>query len=92
LAVQQAMAFGLPVMVAEADGTQADLVREKNGWLLPAGNEAALTGRLVEALSDPAKLRQMGRESYRIVAEEINLEHMVEVFAQAVESVKATKL
>jgi glycosyltransferase involved in cell wall biosynthesis len=88
LAVQQAMAAGLPVMVAEADGTQADLVREKNGWLLPAGDEQALTERLAEALSDPAKLRRMGRESYRIVDEEINLEHMVEVFALAVESIK----
>ena len=84
LAVQQAMAAGLPVLVAEADGTQTDLVRPGNGWLLPPGDEAALTQSLAQALSDPARLRQMGRESFRIVSEEINLEKMVDVFAQAV--------
>lgn len=83
LAVQQAMAVGLPVLVAEADGTQADLVRPQNGWLLPPGDDAALTGALTEALSDPARLRQMGRESFRIVSEEVNLDIMVDVFTQA---------
>lgn len=87
LAVQQAMAAGLPVLVAEADGTQNDLVRPENGWLLPPGDEAALTQSLAQALSDPRRLRQMGRESFRIVSEEINLEQMVDVFARVVECV-----
>ncbi len=34
LALQQAMAYGLPVIAGVADGTQADLVRQSNGWLL----------------------------------------------------------
>jgi glycosyltransferase involved in cell wall biosynthesis len=87
LAVQQAMRYGLPVIVAEADGTQADLVRPENGWMLPPNDDAALQSALIEALSDPARLRQMGQASYRIVAEEVNLERMVQVFAQAVDSV-----
>jgi glycosyltransferase involved in cell wall biosynthesis len=81
LAVQQAMSHGLPVMVAEADGTQADLVRDSNGWLLPPNDPETLIRLLQQALSDPGRLRQMGAESYRIVAEEVNLERMVEVFA-----------
>jgi glycosyltransferase involved in cell wall biosynthesis len=88
LAVQQAMSRGLPVIVAEADGTQADLVRPANGWVLPPNDNAALVGALAEALSDPLRLRRMGAESYRIVAEEVNLEKMVEVFAGVVEEVK----
>ncbi|MBG0770109.1 MAG: glycosyltransferase family 4 protein, partial [Anaerolineaceae bacterium] len=83
LAIQQAMSFGLPVIAAEADGTQADLVRPANGWQVPAGDLAALSQALNEALSDPSRLRQMGAESYRIVAEEINLDKMVSVFVQA---------
>ena len=85
LAVQQAMSFALPVIVAEADGTQGTLVRPENGWLLPPGDEEALAESLNDALSDPARLRRMGRESYRIVYEEANIERMVEVFAQVVE-------
>jgi glycosyltransferase involved in cell wall biosynthesis len=87
LAVQQAMSYALPVMAAEADGTQADLVRPENGWQLPPGSLDALTAALQEAFQDVARLRRMGEASYRIVAEEINLENMVNVFEHAVRSV-----
>lgn len=88
LAVQEAMSYGLPVIVAQGDGTQADLVRPGNGWQIPAEDDFALLFALQEALQDVRRLRQMGAESYRIVAEEINLEKMVEVFLTAVQSVK----
>ncbi len=84
LAIQQAMAHALPVIVAAGDGTQADLVRPANGWHVPSGDLTALTATLAEALSDPARLRRMGAESFRIVSEEINLETMVAAFVRAV--------
>jgi len=87
LAVQEAMAHGLPVIVAEGDGTQDDLVRPKNGWLVPPGDLPALTTALQEALGDVILLRQMGAESYRLVDEEINLERMAAVFVAALRSV-----
>jgi glycosyltransferase involved in cell wall biosynthesis len=83
LAVQQAMSFGLPVIVAQGDGTQDDLVRPENGWRIPADDLAALSSALHSALSDPVRLRQMGAVSYRIVAEEVNLEQMVSAFIHA---------
>ncbi len=87
LALQQAMAHALPVLAAEADGTQADLVRPANGWQLVPGSLDDLVHALQQALSDAARLRRMGLESYRIVAEEINLEKMVSVFERAVQAV-----
>jgi glycosyltransferase involved in cell wall biosynthesis len=92
LAVQQAMAHGLPVVVAEGDGTQDDLVQPGNGWRIPPGDMESLAAALRQALSDPARLRRMGRESYRIVAEEANLERMVGVFIQAINMVTDTML
>ncbi len=83
LAVQQAMSFGLPVIVAEADGTQADLVRPDNGWQVPPDDVTTLANALEEALSNLTRLRQMGEKSYQIVKEEINLEQMVAVFVDA---------
>jgi glycosyltransferase involved in cell wall biosynthesis len=83
LAVQQAMSHGLPVIVAQGDGTQDDLARPQNGWLVPPDDLDALASALGEALSDAARLRQMGAESYRITVEEINLEAMVGAFVQA---------
>lgn len=83
LAIQQAMSYGLPVIAAEADGTQADLVRPENGWQIPPNNLPALQAALAKALADITNLRKMGAESYRIVSEEINLEKMVATFVEA---------
>jgi glycosyltransferase involved in cell wall biosynthesis len=87
LAVQQAMTYGLPVIVAKGDGTQDDLVRPENGWQVPPGDQTAFTAALCQALSDVRRLRRMGQESYRIVTEEINLEEMVDSFISALNQV-----
>jgi glycosyltransferase involved in cell wall biosynthesis len=87
LAVQEAMSYGLPVIVARGDGTQDDLVRPGNGWQIPNEDYPALLSALQDALSGPARLRRMGKESCRIVAEEINIEKMVGVFMEVVNSV-----
>jgi glycosyltransferase involved in cell wall biosynthesis len=83
LAVQEAMSYGLPVIVAQGDGTQDDLVRPGNGWQIPPGDFEALLNTMKEALSDAARLRRMGEESRRIVKEEINIQTMVNVFVKA---------
>jgi glycosyltransferase involved in cell wall biosynthesis len=90
LAVQQAMAHSLPVIVGEADGTQGQLVRPENGWLLEGMLVETLAATLQTALQDTARLRRMGLESYRIVAEEVNLERMVDGFVDAVNTVVQT--
>jgi glycosyltransferase involved in cell wall biosynthesis len=87
LAVQEAMSYGLPVIVAKGDGTQDDLVRESNGWQIQPENYAALLSAMKNALSNPARLREMGKESYRIVSEEINIQKMAEKFVTALNSV-----
>ena len=83
LAVQEAMSYGLPVIVAQGDGTQDDLVRKENGWQIPPDDFDTLVSTMKDALSDVARLRKMGEESYRIVKEEINIEKMAAVFVQA---------
>ena len=86
LAVQEAMSYGLPVIVAKGDGTQDDLVREKNGWQIPPEDYDALLATMKNALSDIARLREMGKESFRIVSEEINIQKMADVFVKALNS------
>lgn len=92
LAVQQAMAHGLAVIVAQGDGTQDDLVRAENGWQIPPDDPLALSQTLQLALSDLPRLRRMGQDSYRIVAQEINLETMAQAFVEAVQKVRAMPL
>jgi len=83
LAVHEAMSHGLPVIVAKGDGTQDDLVRNGNGWQIQPDDFGALVAAMKTALSDMARLRVMGAESFRIVSEEINIQKMAEVFVQA---------
>ncbi|MCX8063082.1 MAG: glycosyltransferase family 4 protein [Anaerolineales bacterium] len=87
LAAQQAMAHGLPLIVAHGDGTQEDLVRPENGWLLPPDDLTALQAALHEALSDAARLRCMGKASFRLAVEEVNIEAMTGVFERAIYTV-----
>jgi len=92
LAVQEAMAYGLPVIVARGDGTQDDLVRSGNGWQMPPDDYGALVEALRLALSDVKRLRKMGKESHRIASEEINLEKMVGVFVEVLNGLKKSHL
>jgi glycosyltransferase involved in cell wall biosynthesis len=87
LAVQQALGHGLPVIAAEGDGTQDDLVRPGNGWRVQPNDVPALQSAIAEALSDPGRLREMGRESYRIARQEANLESMVAGFLRAITTI-----
>ncbi len=87
LAIQEAMSHGLPVIVAKGDGTQDDLVHDENGWQINPEDYGALVSTMKNALSDVARLRKMGAESFRIVSEEINIQKMADVFVDALNSV-----
>lgn len=87
LALQEAMANALPVIAAEGDGTQADLVGEENGWLIQPGDRDQMVHVLEEALNNRERLRSMGKASFEIVREQANIGAMVNVFLQAFHSV-----
>ena len=87
LAVQEAMSYGLPVIVAEGDGTQNDLVSGGNGWLIPANNMEKLRETLDQALGDPRLLAEMGDRSFQLVRDRFNIEEMIKVFVEALGTV-----
>jgi glycosyltransferase involved in cell wall biosynthesis len=92
LALQEALTYGKPVAVAEADGSQADLVQPGiNGWLLLPGDEDHLAIILEEALANPARLRTMGQMSSTIVEREATLERMGDGFLSAFNEVWSWK-
>ncbi|HSM24611.1 MAG TPA: glycosyltransferase family 4 protein [Anaerolineaceae bacterium] len=84
LAVQQAMSFALPVVVAEGDGTQSDLVNETNGWNILPNDENQLHEVILEALTSPEKMHEKGLAGYEKVKNSVNIENMVSVFMKAI--------
>jgi glycosyltransferase involved in cell wall biosynthesis len=89
LAIQQAMAHGLPIIAAEGDGSQEDLVGAENGWLIKPNDDNVLRNALSDALSSPERLRKMGEKSFELVQNEFKLENMVEAFINAINEVKS---
>jgi glycosyltransferase involved in cell wall biosynthesis len=87
LAVQQALTHALPVIVGQGDGSQSQLVREGNGWLIQPDDLKSLLVALREALATPTRLHQMGKESFRIARDEVNIEIMVDAFIRALNQV-----
>jgi glycosyltransferase involved in cell wall biosynthesis len=88
LAIQEAMAHALPVIVAEGDGTQFDLVQPENGWNVRPNDLQHLISTLQEALADPGRLRRMGDASFRVVRDRINVEAMVETFVSVLRDLR----
>ena len=66
LVVNEAMAFGLPVIVTDAAGS-TDLVQD-NGYVVQAGDVDALASALARLLDDAPLRRKMGQRSRAIIA------------------------
>jgi glycosyltransferase involved in cell wall biosynthesis len=70
LAVQEAMLYGLPVIVGSGDGTQVDLVHEgQNGYLVPDGDIDTLASRIWRVMSDEDLRTALGVEARQRAAE-----------------------
>jgi glycosyltransferase involved in cell wall biosynthesis len=70
LAVNEAMACGLPVIVSDRCGCREDLVRDgENGFLFDPRNPEGLTKALARARLDRDRWPEMGQASQRIIAD-----------------------
>ncbi len=58
--VLEAMAASRAVVATRVEGTEDLVVPGETGWLVPPGDAEALAGALLEAASDPARLRRQG--------------------------------
>lgn len=69
IAVNEAMNFSLPIVISDAVGCGADLVRDgENGFVVPCGDVAALGAAIERLLADPALRRRFAARSRELVA------------------------
>ena len=61
------MAAGLPVVATDCGGNSELVENGKTGWLIPAGDEAALAEALLLLLSAPDEVKEMGRRGRAVV-------------------------
>jgi glycosyltransferase involved in cell wall biosynthesis len=90
LVVNEAMASGLPVVVSDRVGAWVDLVRDgENGYVIPAGDAAALAEAMERVLSGDA--RAMGERSRQVVKSH-SVEHEARGFIEAFQAVEEGRL
>jgi glycosyltransferase involved in cell wall biosynthesis len=88
LVINEAMNAGKAIISTNEVGASRDLVHEgRNGFVVPAGDVIALSQALSAALSDRARLRQMGDASQSIIAK-WSFQQDIDGIMQALERVR----
>ena len=75
LSINEAMGFGKPIICSVCDGTEKSLVKDGcNGYFFKENNLENLVEKVSMIFSDMNHMDEMGRNSYRIIKEEVNLD------------------
>jgi len=80
--VLEAFAARVPVVATEVGGTPEVVKDGVNGWLVPAGDAAALARRIGDVLADDSARRQMGQAGYGRVQQEFTFEAQAQQYVQ----------
>ena len=88
VAILEAAASGLPVVVSDADGPREITVDGVTGFVIPHGDPARAAERIADLLDDPALRARMGRAGRQHVADHyaapIALQKMIGAYGEAV--------
>ncbi len=80
LALNQAMAFGRPIVIADEPGADAEILRAgETGWRYPRGDIKALVATVREARSDPVEATRRGAAARHYIEAHATIEHMAQV-------------
>lgn len=86
LAIQQTLAFGRPMVVADESGVDGEIVQDGvTGWRYPRGDVNALANVVSAVLADPSGSAEIARRGQDLVRTEVNIDGMVKGFIEALE-------
>lgn len=90
LAINHAMASGLPVFVSNADGTEADLIKnEETGFLYEENNYEQLEYLLKENIKHPEKLMSIGNKALTHINKNFTIENTIQKINTFCEKINA---
>ncbi|MDI9395921.1 MAG: glycosyltransferase family 4 protein [Euryarchaeota archaeon] len=86
LVINEAMAFGKPIIATNAVGASADLIKNNyNGYVVEEKNVKELYKSMKRILSDDEKMRKMGANSRNIFEEKNNYTTFFETLSRSIE-------
>lgn len=78
LSINEAMAYGKPVICSVCDGTERHLLRDGyNGYYFKEADAGDLAEKIIRILGDQNLSEKMGENSLKIIKEEINIDSVV---------------
>jgi len=92
LSINEAMAYGLPVICSRCDGTERDLIMDGvSGLFFKEGDAADLSSKIEILLNDPVKCQAIGENALSVIEQKINLETVTQRFANCFEQLMLAK-
>jgi glycosyltransferase involved in cell wall biosynthesis len=92
LSINEAMAYGKPVICSRCDGTERDLIQDQfNGLFFREGDAAHLASKIEILLKDPEKGRTMGENGRSVIEEKINLKTVSQRFTDCFDFLMQSK-
>ena len=87
MVISEAMAYALPVIVYQADGTEYDLVRHRgSGLRLTRGDVQELRNAITFCHDNPHQAAAWGRAGQKLVTERFTQDHMVRRILEALDA------
>jgi glycosyltransferase involved in cell wall biosynthesis len=84
ISLNEAMAFGRPVICSVCDGTEKHLVRDGyNGLLFREGDVDDLCAKIERLLADPSLTKRMGQNAAAVIRDEINVHTVIRGYLRA---------
>jgi glycosyltransferase involved in cell wall biosynthesis len=89
LSINEAMAFGKPVICSVSDGTEKFLVREGfNGMFFKDDDYKDLAEKIKYLFKNPSLIKEYGENSEKIIRDEVNINIVVNNFLNAFYTIK----
>jgi glycosyltransferase involved in cell wall biosynthesis len=85
--VLEALACGLPVVATAVDGIPEQIEDGRSGFLVPAGNPAVMSGRVVQLLLNDGLRASMGATAAEIAARCFTVQRQVETYLEWYEQI-----
>jgi len=86
LALNEAMAYALPIISTPADGTELELVLDgKTGFLAELNSTDSLYKHMKYCMENREQVKQMGKNAQELIANNYTLKHMIKNIRRVVE-------
>jgi glycosyltransferase involved in cell wall biosynthesis len=92
ISILEAMSVGVPVVATDVGSIHEAVSEGESGYLVPAGDSALLTDRVIGLLTDEPRRRVIGAAAREAVIDHWSIDAMVSGYEQLIESIYLRKM